>query len=287
MITVLVAVGAVALPQGPSSATGVQAAAQVAVVNPTPAVIPAATWRAYRQAIIDSTVATPEEVVTDLLVPTPADARTKWRTIEGEQYLLVGLLRREPFANVKVGDRFSLSGDRWVSVPGQLDQACANYRCSAQSTSRLDQTLKQINGLPPDADYRYVVRFWIKATDLFRPCTDPRVSSASCPEEVTSASATAPVPTTLGTTNLASFLWQQTNYAWRMPDRFQPRTAVSCAKVWTTQNCYGFPWTRLGYTYDWSPKSKDDVGLTEFVAVSGATAYLEAVGSQREFFPRG
>ena len=256
------------------------------VADPAPPAVSRAIWRAYRAAIVDSTVATPAEVVDDLLVPTPADPRTQWRTIEGEEHLLVGTLRYEPFPGVAAGEAFTLPSDNWVAVPGELGQECRRYRCRTLDAKRLDLALKQVLGLPPDASYGYVVQYWVKPADLFRPCTDPRITSSSCPAQVTSGSASVPVPTTVGNTNLSDFLWSQANYAWRMPSRFRPKVAVSCAKDWTTEVCYGYPWTRLGYTYDWTPGAKDDVGVTEFVVASGATAYLERVGSQRDFFPR-
>lgn len=243
-------------------------------------------WRAYRAAIVDSTTATPSEVVTDLLVPTPADPRTQWRTIDGEDYLLVGLLRYALFPGVNEGEQFTVSGDRWVSIPGDLGRACTEYRCRRMTDAGLDLQLKMIIGLPPDADYRYIMHFWVKPSDMFRPCTDPRVTSTSCPEQVVTDASGQPIVPVVGTTATSAFLWTQANYAWRLPDRFRPGTAVSCAKDWTTQSCYGYPWTRLGYTYDWTPGAADDVGVSEFVVVKGATAYMESMGLQRDFFPR-
>ena len=35
------------------------------------------------------------------------------------------------------------------------------------------------------------------------------------------------------------------------------------------------PWTRLGYTYDWSEEAKDRYGLTEFIAWKGATVIVD------------
>ena len=35
------------------------------------------------------------------------------------------------------------------------------------------------------------------------------------------------------------------------------------------------PWTRLGYTYDWSEQAKDKYGLSEFVAYKGTNAKVE------------
>ncbi|MDP1876964.1 MAG: hypothetical protein Q8M17_05350 [Actinomycetota bacterium] len=256
-----------------------------AATPPTPT-FPASIWSAYRDAIIDSAVARPDEVVTNLLVLSPSDGRTQWKVIDGEQYLLVGQLRGAPFTGVDPGQKFQLPGDRWVSVPRDLAQACAAYKCRRMDDAALDLQLRQIVGLPPDADYDYIIRFWVKPSDMFRPCTDPRVTVRSCPEQVASGSAADPVPSTVGSTDLASFLWTQANYAWRLPSAFHPKAAVSCAVNWNTERCYGFPWTRLGYTYDWTPGAADHEGVTEFVAANGATAYLESFGKHRKYFPQ-
>ncbi len=245
-----------------------------------------ATWRQYLTAISDSAIAIPAEVVSNLLVPVSSDARTKWRTIDGVDHILVSTLRYAPVSTVESGAQFTLEASRWVSIPGQLAEECVRYACVNLKTPRLDLQLKQIMGLAPDADYRFVSQFWVKPSDMFRPCTDPRITSPSCPEQALSAA--AGIPTTVGEVNLADFLWTQANYAWRAPDRFRPQSAVSCAQDYansTVGQCYGNPWTRLGYTYDWTPGAKDDVGVTEFVVANGAVAYLEKVGTQREFFP--
>ena len=256
------------------------------VDDPRAPTVTKATWREYLTAITDAAVALPSEVDSDLLVPAPGDSRTRWRTIDGVDYLLVTSLRFAPVSTVAAGAQFTLDASRWVSIPGQLALECVRYSCANLGTQQLDLKLKQVLGLPPDADYRYVSEFWVKPADMFRPCTEPRITSPSCPELVVGP--TAGIPTTVGEVTLARFLWSHANYAWRAPDRFRPKTAVSCAQDFANASvgqCYGSPWTRLGYTYDWSPGAKDDIGLTEFVVAKGAIAYLEKVGAQREFFP--
>jgi hypothetical protein len=269
-----------------SPALAASGIAATSVDDPRSGSISSATWRRYSKSITDAAVATPIEVVSDLLVPAPSDSRTRWRTIDGSDYVLVSALRYAPISTVEPGGAFTLDTSRWVAIPAQLAQECVRYHCANLDRSHLDLQLKQVLGLPPDADYRYVSQFWVKPSDMFRPCTDPRVASPSCPEKFVGAS--VEVPTIVGTVNVADFLWAQANYAWRAPDRFWHKIAISCAQSYSNASagqCYGFPWTRLGYTYDWSPAAKDDVGVTEFVVAQGATAYLERVGTQREFFP--
>ena len=43
------------------------------------------------------------------------------------------------------------------------------------------------------------------------------------------------------------------------------------------------PWTRLGYTYDWSKEAKDRYGLTEFIAWKGTTVTVDKTLTVEEF----
>ena len=43
------------------------------------------------------------------------------------------------------------------------------------------------------------------------------------------------------------------------------------------------PWTRLGYTYDWSEEAKDKYGLTEFIAWKGTTITVDKTLAVEEF----
>ena len=43
-----------------------------------------------------------------------------------------------------------------------------------------------------------------------------------------------------------------------------------------------YPWTRLGYTYDWAGNS-DEYGMTEFLVISGAEAKIEFTMKTEDF----
>lgn len=237
-------------------------------------------WDAYARAIRDSSVAQSREVVTDLVVPVAGSPLVQWKDIDGEPHLLVGLARFAPLTEVALGTEFALTGNRWVFIPREIKRECAKAGCDEMGPKRLDLRMKQLLGLPPDADYGSITTFWVRPADLFRPCTDPRVDAASCPEQVP-----ADAPATVGPVSLDAFLWRQANDAWRLPAR--AAKPISCAADFanaTGGNCAGYPWTRLGYTYDWAPGAKDERGVTEFVAVKGASVVLESVGGQLDFF---
>lgn len=241
---------------------------------------PSSVWLAYRRAIADAAVAEPGEVVSNLLAISPANPLLAWREIEGEQYVLVSTMRRDALG--AAGERVSLTNDRWVSIPAETAKRCRKAHCRRLSTRALDLRLKQLTGLPPDGDYTYINQFWVRPVDLFRPCTDPRTDTTSCPTQVPAAGVN---PAVVGSTNIANFLWIQTDYAWHRPNRFKGSASFSCAVSWNSPKCYGVPWTRLGYTYDWKPGAKAE-GISEFVAVKGASVVIESVKTQRETYPK-
>jgi hypothetical protein len=44
-----------------------------------------------------------------------------------------------------------------------------------------------------------------------------------------------------------------------------------------------YPWTQLGYTYDWDPKNKTHIGLSEFIISSNRTIYLNKIYSINDY----
>ena len=60
-------------------------------------------------------------------------------------------------------------------------------------------------------------------------------------------------------------------------------------KAWFSNQYYysydvaKLPWTRLGYTYDWSGEAKDRYGLSEFIAWKGTTVKVEKTLTVEEF----
>lgn len=44
-----------------------------------------------------------------------------------------------------------------------------------------------------------------------------------------------------------------------------------------------YPWTQLGYTYDWNPGNKPYVGMSEFVIRKNAIVYVKKVSTTRQY----
>lgn len=129
----------------------------------------------------------------------------------------------------------TLTRDVWVSVVPQLREACRRFE-----PKKLDLRLRQYLGLPPDDEKTLFVELEVaRAEDIFRPCTDPAIDTPGpCTAEFSDGVSE----------EHAAWMARQAFSSWKVPK--------------------GYPWTRLGYTYDWNPKT-DRYGASEYVVRSG------------------
>jgi hypothetical protein len=224
-------------------------AAGCASVGPPPAAEQtpgAAEWRAYRAAVRDAAVAEPGEVRHDLVAITPSNPALEWR--DG-RVLVVTWSGWDGYVG-KEGQKVPLGVAVWVTVADEVQERCRAYPPAGRQL-RLEQLL----GLPPGGGAgRRFVAMWAAPADVFRPCPDTEIDDTSC-------GLTAPSPL-----EHAEFLWNQTVGSYHLPD----------PQVEGPDPGWGYPWTRLGYTYDWGHPGHE-VGLSEFVVEEGAEVVIESV----------
>ena len=129
----------------------------------------------------------------------------------------------------------------WVTPIPQLEEFCA-----AIPKDQLVLRLQQYLGLPPIPgqpfeSWRFLDFTLDQPEALFRPCTDPDpTTSGPCTESFPAGASLAH----------RSWIADQALSSWQLPD--------------------GYPWTRLGYTYNWNPDSESVIGGSEYVVPEGA-----------------
>jgi hypothetical protein len=193
--------------------------------------------------------------------------------------------------------RVHVSKEVWVSAVPELAAKCRAYRSHTDAV--ITRRLEQILGLPPGVRYQWVVEIWVPPSRLFRPCPDPDITDHECnldfPEPIDTR--------TDGVTDLHR-AWVNERIA-----RVYNRNVVTdtCDISCISQNVY--PWTRMGYTYDWgsacakanarlrataaavapSSASSEDLGtplafaleecygVSEFVILPNSTIYVERI----------
>jgi len=205
--------------------------------------------REYLAAIRDAETATPAEISKDLVAITPANAEL----IRNDQ----GAIRVVTWTDwqgydSKVGQRLTLSRHVWVTVVPHMQSFCRECGLTKKA---LDLRLRQRLGLPPEDPMTRFVEFWVSPDDLFRPCPDPEITDHE-------AELSFPQSHRFVTVSEGHRQW------------FEALKKESYADE-------GYPWTRLGYTYDWGGKS--EIGESEFVIAKGAEVVVYSVTPTEEY----
>jgi len=122
--------------------------------------------------------------------------------------------------------------------------------------------LQQILGLPPQRNPQpghqwHIFVFDIGSRDLFRPC--PGGIDRAAPPDVPRCSLGSDLDPTLDA-EFTQFLLQQwwSSHRATVEQGHDPEL--------------GYPWTGMGWTYDWDPGSKTHRGVSEFVVKKSAVA---------------
>ncbi|GGF14926.1 hypothetical protein GCM10011611_20870 [Aliidongia dinghuensis] len=210
-------------------------AACAAPPPPPPAPPPPSPMALYEAAIRDAAVKQPADLEARLSPITSKNADVVTWAYDLDSHSVGKLVR-------------TLGADVWITVAPDLKR-----RCAGLSGAALTLRLQQLLGLPPDdATDRKFFTFTVRSADLFRPCADPRINTSAC---------TLDVPE-----SRHAGLAEATAAA---HDRFMLQQLLGSYRVGFDRP--GYPFTALGYTYDWKPDSETHhVGLSEFVVRKGA-----------------
>jgi hypothetical protein len=144
----------------------------------------------------------------------------------------------------------------WVTAAPELYN-----RMQKVKSSNIHLRLKQLLGLPPTAQNKLFIELWVRPQDLFRPCPDKEVNDNSC--------------------NLC-FTQQDSLDA----DYIKWFNQSRIDRYYSTGLYNQYPWTQLGYTYDWNPKNKSHKGVSEFVIGKNKTIYVNRVYTTEEYLKR-
>jgi hypothetical protein len=189
----------------------------------------------YTAAVHDAAEPTTEDIITGLVAITPSNPKLIWNADKSAVRMVIWTT----FTGYKQGDNL-LSRDVFVTSAPQVQELC--------KTVAADQLVPRVNeylGLPPPTESdnnRYFVEMWVKPADMFRPCPDAEIDDTTCGLTFPSTATQAHV-SWINSYYASSYgFWQKTQY----------------------------PWTGLGYTYDWC-NADTHVGASEFVVRSGST----------------
>ncbi len=166
---------------------------------------------------------------------------------------------------------FPLGADVWLTPAHAVRDFC---RESGLEGTELTLRLEQLIGLPPNNGKDSFVELWLDPEDLFRPCIDQEITDRVCQIEIPLADRDGEPPWGCGTEATSEPPVNPNHRRW-MCDNW----AGSYGNDKLTDN---YPWTGLGYTYDWGNPANPH-GLSEFVAPVGTEAVLHALTPTAEY----
>lgn len=187
------------------------------------------------------------EAVQDAAVPQPWEISKDLLAIPPDQPIMVVTWARS--GQFETAEQPRVAGkDIWVSVVPEMKAFCQGLGLDLNAlTFRLEQRLR----LPPKSNKTEFVEILVEnpAKDIFRPCPDPHIDTHTCP--------IGPPPDTVS----------DTQKAWLFSQYYQSYALAQPLP---------FPWTALGYTYDWG-NSETEVGASEFVISKEATIIIKSI----------
>jgi hypothetical protein len=231
-----------------------------ATIATPPAIATAATnaaapWpKVYLDAIDDALNPEPSEVVTNLVAIAKSNPMLTWRQFpDGERVLVASLVSNTSFYPAPGATYNTGMRDTWVTAVPEMRRTCTQPGFAGND---LAMRLRQLLGLTPTAGVTAFVEFWALPSTMFRPAPD---------NEITDTTAGLTMPAT------AEPWFRRWFNDLRSKQFFQ--------SVDPRHDAY--PWTMLGYTYDWGGPSRQ--GLSEFVVRQQSSLIVNAITAYGEY----
>ena len=212
----------------------------------------------YAHSIQDAMVADNSEIVDTLWAISHDNPNLQWKTINGKEYVLMATFMRFP-GSYPEGDSITNTwGESWLFSPTQMKRRlAAELKADTDTIMRICQLL----GLPPrnDRSNTHIAEIWVSPSQLVRPAGNPAIT----------------------TTTTGAMLIEGVNPAYQT--WFDNYIIYAYYRTLTSPGDYYYPWTRLGYTYDWAPEKKE-VGMSEFVLQASSGIWVEKTLTASAFF---
>ncbi|MGN0814964.1 MAG: hypothetical protein ACI4MH_07010 [Candidatus Coproplasma sp.] len=191
----------------------------------------------YNSAVQDAILAEESEI-RELVTLTKDDERVTWN---GDGKVLLLTFHNYP-DSYKEGET-SVTGSwyMWTVTDGEI---VGWYAQNQYSNDIFADKLKQVLGMPVSSSNGYISAVWVDVSDVIRPAYQPDPTKQLTAEDLDGSS-------------LGEYKeWFNSNIL---------------SSYFSTRGQY--PWTRLGYTYNWA--ADEAYGLTEFIILPGSEITVE------------
>ncbi|MTJ52698.1 hypothetical protein FJR38_08510 [Anabaena sp. UHCC 0253] len=198
--------------------------------------------KALVESVEDAKEPLADEVVNNLWALSPNNPQVKWRENNGKVEYLMSTWKytSNPNTDWPIGTKKVLPYQTWFTAASQVKEFCQQYQAidsNIPDDIELSLRLQQYLGLILNkySTKTHFVELWVKAEDLIRPCIDAEIDDSSCN--------LLPLP---------------------VPDSSPVIKAIYTNSYTNAKQEY-YPWSGLGYTYDWGNPQKPHQGPSEFI----------------------
>ena len=202
----------------------------------------------YKNAVIDSMIAEKDEISNRLIDINKKNNSTYWKEINGHKYVLTATWTKDINNYRKNKTIKTFWGDTWVTIVPEIQ----NWFSNNYKNEKLNLRTEQLLGLPKNSGYSHFIELWVRPDNLFRPSPDNEIWDKSAQLEF-------------------------------------PKNTKKSYKNWFNKNFISsyysskrYPWTRLGYTYDWN-SATSEIGLSEFVIRKDSVVIVNSIQSTNDY----
>lgn len=228
-------------------------------------------WKLYEQAVEATRFPKPAGISTGLVPIVHSTPGLRW---DGQGRVLMATWSKRQFYEGSIGKPYTFThGAVWLTAVPFAQDFC---RFLKLPPDQLRLRLNQLLGLPPDGDNDAFVQMWVDPKDFFRPCADPEITDRECTLNLTTQQAPE------GQCPWASSYEDQASARWvSVTEQHLDWMCNNWSKSFPSDPKKGYPWTSLGYTYDWGQPSP--IGQSEFVAPQETTVMIESITGTAEY----
>jgi hypothetical protein len=171
-----------------------------------------------------------------------------WKSKNFERYIK----KNENPLPVFISDNEFFKYPLFLTTKYDIEQFCINNNLTSLNETQIQVRLMELLGLPPNSTNDMFVEFWVYENDVFRPSIDSSLKS------------------TLLLAKLSA-------------DYIRKFAAFSKNSYEAGNLLNQYPFTGLGYTWDYNPSSVDHFGVSEFVLKESKTAFIRRKMSTEEY----
>lgn len=163
----------------------------------------------------------------------------------------------------------TLNADVWVTVVPEVRDSCDDWAKNEQA-----MRLRQLLGLQPTQPVAYFMEMTVPAASLFRPTADPSISTSTLCDTTVNPDCGLQFPNGVSPAHVA-WMANQMLSSWKLPNGYPASGGGEWQRL-------GYPWTRLGYTYNWHPGSPR-YGASEYVIRPGTRVTVTRVATIADY----